>query len=146
RTYGDRWLPEVGLDPKWLAPITWAWDLVRFSLAFVLMFAVLAIIYRFGPNKKRKFRMVTPGTVFCVIVWIVLAVGFRVYIDRFGKYEKTYGTVGGVAILLLFFYIDALVLLVGAEIDAEVETVLAEEKLIDEDKDRPRAEDPTAPV
>lgn len=123
REYGNEWLPQIGLDPKWLMPITWAWDALRFSLAFVLMFCVLAVVYHWGPNVKRKFRFITPGTIFCVAVWIVLAIGFRLYIDRFGKYEKTYGTVGGVAILLLFFYIDALVLLIGAEIDAEVETV-----------------------
>ncbi len=126
RNYGDQWLPKIGLDAKWLAPITWAWDALRFSLAFVLMFCVLAIVYHWAPNVKRKLRFLTPGSVFCVAVWIILAVGFRLYIDRFGKYEKTYGTVGGVAILLLFFYIDALVLLIGAEIDAEVETVQKE--------------------
>jgi membrane protein len=119
REYGEKWAVYIHLDPEWIAPITWTWDAVRFSLAFVLMFGVLAVVYHFGPNRKRRFRVLTPGSVFSVVVWVLLGLTFRAYIDRFGKYEKTYGTVGGVAILLLFFYIDALVLLIGAEIDSE---------------------------
>ena len=65
-------------------------------------------------------ELFSPGAIFTIIVWFVLGTTFRVYIDKFGKYDKTYGSVGGVAILLLFFYIDALVLLMGAEINAEI--------------------------
>jgi membrane protein len=58
-----------------------------------------------------------------VVVWVVLGIGFRLYMDRLGGkgYDKTYGTLGGVAILLLLFYIDALVLLIGAEINSEID-------------------------
>jgi membrane protein len=59
-----------------------------------------------------------------VAVWIGLGVAFRMYVDRFGKYGETYGAVGGAIILLFFFYLDALVLLVGAEIDSEVEVAI----------------------
>ena len=62
-----------------------------------------------------------PGAVFTVGVWLLLGVAFRVYVDRFGKYGETYGAVGGVIILLFFFYLDALVLLVGAEINCELD-------------------------
>src|SRR5208282_4552866 len=65
----------------------------------------------------------TPGAVFSMAVWLILAFAFRFYINRFGaaSYNHTYGAVAGVAILLLFFYIDASVLLIGAEINSEVD-------------------------
>jgi len=115
---------RFGVDDKWLMLIAWSSQFLRYLLAFVLMFAILALVYHFGPNMKRKFRFITPGAVFCVIVWILLAVTFSTYIERFGKYEKTYGAVGGVAIMLLLFYIDALVLLIGAEINGEMDAVI----------------------
>jgi membrane protein len=96
-------------------------DIVRWALALVFMVTALMLIYHFGPSVKHKFNWLTPGAAFCVIVWVVLGLAFRFYIEKFGKYEQTYGTVGGVAILLLFFYVDALVLLVGAVINAEID-------------------------
>jgi hypothetical protein len=82
------------------------------------------MVYYFGPSFKQKFHTITPGAAFCVLVWIVLGVGFKLYVSRFGgaeSYNKTYGAVAGAAILLLFFYIDALVLLIGAEINSELD-------------------------
>jgi membrane protein len=101
-----------------------AWNIARYSLALVLMLGVLAILYYFGPAVKQRFHILTPGAVFTITVWLLLGFVFRIYVNRFGKYDQTYGTVGGVAILLLFFYIDAVVLLVGAEINSEVDFAL----------------------
>jgi membrane protein len=100
------------------------WNVARYSLALVLMLGVLAILYYFGPAVKQRFYILTPGSVFTITVWLLLGFLFRMYVNRFGKYDQTYGTVGGVAILLLFFYIDAVVLLVGAEINSEVDFAL----------------------
>jgi membrane protein len=99
----------------------WLVDLARWSLAVLAMLLVVAILYHFGPSLRRKWRFVTPGAVFSVVVWVLLAYAFKFYVNHFGRYHKTYGAVGGVAILLLFFYIDALVLLVGAEINSEID-------------------------
>jgi membrane protein len=96
-------------------------DLVRWSLALVFMVAALTLVYHVGPSIKHRFHWVTPGAVFCLVVWIVLGLLFRLYVQKFGKYEQTYGTVGGVAVLLLFFYVDSLVLLIGAEINSEID-------------------------
>lgn len=102
-------------------PLLMAWQVARYVLALVLMWSIVAIIYRYGPNVKPRAQSIAPGAVFCVGVWILLGIGFRLYIDRFGRYNETYGTVGGVAVLLLFFYIDAVVLLIGAEINNELD-------------------------
>jgi membrane protein len=100
------------------------WQIGRYALGGLFMFWVVGLIYHFGPNVKQKFRIFTPGAIFTVGVWVLLGLAFRLYVDRFGKYGETYGAVGGVIILLFFFYIDALVLLVGAEINAEIDAAL----------------------
>jgi membrane protein len=102
-------------------PLFWIVNVLRYPLALLLMFSVLNILYHFGPSIKQRFSYITPGAVFCIAVWIGLAIGFRVYVEKFGKFNETYGTVGGVVILLMAFYFDALVLLVGAEINSEID-------------------------
>src|SRR5262249_13959227 len=97
------------------------WKLLRYPIALVVMFTVVHVLYYWGPNIRQKWRYITPGAIFCVLVWLSLGLLFRLYVNRFGKYNETYGTVGGVAVLLLFFYIDALVLLIGAEINSEID-------------------------
>lgn len=99
-------------------------EICRFILGGLLLFTVLGAIYHFGPSVRRKFHLVTAGSVFCVVVWVLVAFGFRYYLTVLGggqSYSKTYGTVGGIAILLLIFYVDAVVLLVGAEINSELD-------------------------
>jgi len=98
-----------------------AFDVARWTLALLFMVSALMLVYHFGPSVKHRFHWITPGSTFCIIVWVLLGLGFRLYVQRYGKYEQTYGAVGGVAVLLLFFYVDALVLLIGAEINSEID-------------------------
>jgi uncharacterized BrkB/YihY/UPF0761 family membrane protein len=101
------------------------WQLARYGIALLLMFWIVSLIFHYGPNMKRRFRLLSPGAVFTVGVWLLLGWLFRVYVEHFGKnYGETYGAVGGVIVLLFFFYLDALVLLVGAEINSEIDCAL----------------------
>jgi len=102
-------------------PLLWIWDLARYPVALILMLSVVNVIYQWGPSIRQRFNYITPGAIFCIVVWIGLAVGFRIYVQKFGKFNETYGTVGGVVILLMAFYFDALVLLLGAEINSEID-------------------------
>jgi membrane protein len=104
---------------SWLVVL--GFNVARYAIAIVLMLTILAIIYYFGPNIRQRFHVFTPGGIFSLVVWLLLDFGFRIYVDRFARYDQTYGAVGGVAILLLFFYIIALVLLAGAEINSEID-------------------------
>lgn len=106
--------------------ITVIWNLARWALALVMMITAIGVVYHFGPGLKRKFIWFTPGSVFTLFTWIGLGLFFDFYIERFASesYNKTYGAVGGVAIMLLIFYLDALVLLIGAEIDSEADYAL----------------------
>jgi len=112
------WLKSKGILTT---PLQLLFDAARYVLSLVFALVVLAVIYYFGPNIHQRFHWLTPGAVFSAVVWILLDLAFRVYVDRYARYDQTYGTVGGAAILLLFFYIDALVLLIGAEINSEID-------------------------
>jgi len=97
-----------------------AWYIAEWPLLVLGLLVTFAAFMYYGPNVKQRFRLLTPGSVFTVGVWLLLGWAFRTYVDHFGKYEATYGAVGGVIILLLFFYLDALVLLIGAEMNSAI--------------------------
>lgn len=115
------WLTRyVGLDSLFIA--VWAW--LRWPIAFFLLLLVVAIVYYASPNVKTPFRMITPGSTLAVTTWLAASVGFGFYVQNFASYNKTYGSMGAVIVLLLYFFISAAVMLLGAEVDA----VLARER------------------
>ncbi len=125
----------------YLLPFLIVWEVLRYIIALALLVGVVAILYYYGPhmNKPRK-HVIAPGAIFCVAVWILLGILFRVYIDKFGRYNETYGTVGGVAVLLLLFYIDSVVLLIGAELNSQVDRMMGDEPV-----DNPLPPEPAKP-
>jgi membrane protein len=103
----------------------WTILIARYLIALGLLFAVVSLMYYFGPNIKQKYQAITPGAAFAVVIWIVMGIGFSIYVTQFGNFNKTYGTLGAVIVLLLFFYLSATVLLIGAEVNSVVDfTVL----------------------
>ncbi len=112
------WLAgQVGL--KEIVVTLWAW--LRWPVIVFLMMLVVAVLYYVTPDVEQEFRFITPGSVLAVIVWIAASVGFGLYVQNFGNYDATYGSIGAVIILLLYFYISAAVLLFGAEMNAVIE-------------------------
>lgn len=99
----------------------WIINILRYLFALGIMFATVSMIYYFGPCIKQKWHAITPGAVFTVVVWIVLGFGFAYYVANFGNFNATYGALGGAIVLLLFFYINAVVLLVGAEVNSVID-------------------------
>jgi membrane protein len=90
----------------------------------IVLFVVLivAILYYATPNVKQpKFRWLSVGAIVAILVWIVASVGFAFYVATFGSYNKTYGSLAGVIVFLLWLWITNLALLFGAELDAELE-------------------------
>lgn len=87
-------------------------------LALLLGFA---IIYKFGPNVEQELRFITPGSVLGVILLVAASLGFALYVGNFADYNKTYGSIGAVIILMLWLYIAGLVILIGSEINALIE-------------------------
>jgi uncharacterized BrkB/YihY/UPF0761 family membrane protein len=102
--------------------LKFVFDLVRWPLLGFLICFALAILYRFGPyREKAKWRWITLGSASATIVWLFGCIGFTLYVAHFASYDKTYGSLAAPVVLLLWFWLTALVVLTGAEIDAEME-------------------------
>lgn len=93
----------------------------RLPVAGLLMMFLWACLYYFLPDVEQRFRFITPGSVVGVVLWVIASWGFSVYVANFGKYEVTYGTLGGVVVMLVWMWISSQVVLLGAEINAVVE-------------------------
>jgi membrane protein len=99
-----------------------ALGLGRWPLLAALVAGALAIVYRFGPYKEHpKWRWISWGAAIATVVWIIGSALFSYYVSRFGSYDATYGSLAAPVVLLLWFWISALIILIGAEIDAELE-------------------------
>lgn len=118
-------------------------DMARYILALFLLFAALAVVYHFGPNVRQTFHFITPGSVFVVVTWLVVGTGFKWYVTNFANYDAMYGAVGGVIILLFVFYLDSLVLLVGAELNSEIDLALRPHRQQDDFREVPEIEQAT---
>jgi membrane protein len=98
------------------------WRVARWFVAIAAVLGVYAIVYAFAPNvDPRRIRIITPGAIVGVLVWIVGSMGFFFYVSNFGKYGATYGAFAGAVILLLWLYLSNLAFLFGAELNAVVD-------------------------
>jgi membrane protein len=101
---------------------------LRLPVAGLIMMFVWACLYYFLPDVEQQFRFISPGSVIGVILWLIASWGFGFYASRFAAYNKTYGAIGGVIVLLTWMFISALVLLLGAELNATIEHLSPEGK------------------
>jgi len=99
----------------------WGWKILQWPLAFVLVSSAIGLVYYFAPDAEQDWVWITPGAVVATMLWFVASLGFKVYLVRFTDYNATYGAVGGVMALLLWFYISGLAILIGAEMNSEIE-------------------------
>jgi membrane protein len=103
-------------------PVRYALVAVRIVLALVLISVALAVIYRFAPDRDApRLRWVSVGAAVATVIWLVASIGFSVYVETFGNYAKTYGSLAAVVVLMLWLWITAYAILLGAEINAESE-------------------------
>lgn len=99
-----------------------AWSIARWPVLAVLTMLLIALLYYFTPNVKHpKFRWLSPGALVALLAGVLASVGFTFYVTNFASYNKTYGSLAGVIIALLFLWITNVALLLGAELDAELE-------------------------
>jgi membrane protein len=128
------------------------WDIAKWPVMAMVFLLVLAILYYASPNVKlRGFRWVTPGSLVAIVVWIVASALFAFYVSNFGSYDKTYGTLGGLIALLVWFWISNLAILFGHQLNAERERSLeiaegrprAEREIQLEPRDEPKGQETT---
>jgi len=100
----------------------WTWKILQWPVVFALVSLGMAMIYYFAPDAKQSWVWITPGSIVATFLWLILTLGFKVYVARFNSYDSaTYGVLGGVIVLLLWFYTSGIAVLVGAELNAEIE-------------------------
>ena len=112
----ERVVGLVGLDEVFI--VLWAW--LRLPIALVLLMLTVSVVYWAIPNVDYPYRLITPGAALAVIVWVLASLGFSFYLVTFANYSVVYGSLGAAIALLLYFYISAAVLLMGAEVNAAI--------------------------
>lgn len=108
---------HLGLSPVF----GWTWKILQWPLVFALIGTAFSLIYYFAPDVEQDFVWLTPGAVVATVLWLLGSLAFRFYITNFGSYNATYGTIGGVMVLMLWLYITGLVIVVGGELNSEIE-------------------------
>ena len=113
------------------------WNILKWPVILAIVIVLVALLYYSTPNiRKPKFRWISVGATIAILTWVLASVGFAFYVANFSSYNKTYGSLAGVVVFLLWLWLTNLALLFGAEVDAELERasqlqagVAAEEKL-----------------
>jgi membrane protein len=101
---------------------TTIWDIAKWPVMLAIALTIIAVLYYATPNVKlRGFKWVTPGSIVAVVVWLLASAAFAFYVANFGSYDKTYGTLGGVIVMLMWLWITNLALLFGHQLNAERE-------------------------
>jgi membrane protein len=124
--------PQLG---DWLASLVGLgkvfellWNILRWPVSAGMLIVAMAMMYYYAPDVEQQWKWITPGAVFAVLATIVVSLGFSVYVSHFGSYNKTYGSIGAVIVFLTWLYLTGLCLLVGGEVNAEVEHAAPEGK------------------
>jgi len=104
-----------------------AWNIGRWLVALVLVLIAVDLLYQFAPDlKNRKRKWMTPGGIVAVALWVLVSLGFRVYLLFVNSYNATYGSLGALIVLMLWFYLTSAAVLIGAEVNSEIENAAAQ--------------------
>ena len=101
-----------------------AWAVLQWPVAFALVVLAVDLVYYFAPNADTKWVWVTPGALLATTLWLAASIGFKLYVQNFSTYTAVHGAIGTVIVLMLWFYLSGLALLVGAELNAEIDKAL----------------------
>ncbi len=111
---------QIGLS----AGLTFLWKLIQWPLAVFLLSLTFAVVYYYAPDVRRvQFRWITPGSIIGILGWVAVSAIFRAYLHFFNHYSVTYGSLGAVIILLLWFYLSGFMLLLGAEVNSVLDQI-----------------------
>jgi membrane protein len=97
------------------------WRFVQWPLVLILIVFAVDLVYHFAPNAHTRWVWLTPGALLATGLWLCASIGFKAYVQNFSNYAAVYGAIGGVIVLMLWFYLSGFALLVGAELNAEID-------------------------
>jgi membrane protein len=104
------------------------WKIVQWPVVFSVMVLAFALIYYFAPDLRRQpWQWLTPGAAIGVVLWLLVSLAFRIYLHFFDSYSATYGSLGAVIILMLWLYFTGAAVLIGGEINSEIENAAAQQ-------------------
>jgi membrane protein len=115
--FAQRLAESAGLG----AAVVSLWNIVQWPVVMAFAALGIAIIYYYAPDADQDWVWLTPGSITATVLWLGASLGFKLYVVNMGNYTATYGAIGGVMVLMLWFYISGLVILAGAEMNAEIE-------------------------
>ena len=119
---GGPWLADKVASVAGLGPaFALTWKILQWPLVFALVATAFAILYYFAPDAEQEFVWITPGSILATLLWVVISVVLQQFFANFGSYTETYGVIGAVMMLMLWFYCSGIAILVGAEFNAEIE-------------------------
>ena len=105
-----------------LTPVfAFTWAIARWPLMIGLIVVGIDLVYRFGPNRRRHGAWVTPGALLATGLWMLSSFAFKFYVSRFTDFNATHGAIGGVIVVLLWFYVSSFAILIGAELNSVIE-------------------------
>jgi membrane protein len=116
----EEWVIDI-TDHTYKAYVLFLWRMSRWSIAILCTATVLGVIYRFGTPRRQSWRDVVPGAVMSAVIWFVITLVFGWYVTRFADYSVVYGSLGTAVATLVWLYITALAVFIGAEYNAQVE-------------------------
>lgn len=103
----------------WISPVLLnMWQYLRFVLLAAIMFAVLGLLYAVSQDQKQSAKAIMPGAIVALVAWLIVSVGFSIYVENFANYSVIYGTLGAVIVLMVWLYLTSFILIVGAEYNA----------------------------
>lgn len=118
--FGEIIINQIFQSYNWVFSIIW--NILRVLIPLGFMILMFSLLYKFSSSVKEdveiKLKDTIPGSVFTGVAWIILSVGFSFYVNNFGNYTKTYGSLGGIIILLIWLYMSSIVIVLGAEVNA----------------------------
>jgi membrane protein len=116
-TFAEHLANRLHLGPAF----KWAWWILQWPVVFALVATAIGIVYYFAPDAEQDWAWITPGSILATVLWVLVSLGLKLYLKYFGNYNETYGTLGAFIVLLTWFYLSGLAILVGAELNAEIE-------------------------
>ena len=107
------------------------WNIIRWVVIILLLFYGNAFIYKFAPHVKEKWSLLSPGAILSTVLMLLTTLGFSYWVNNFGSYSKIYGSIGTVLVVMTLIYINALILLIGFELNVSIEILKKEQDQID---------------
>lgn len=125
--YGSRIADAIAASYGFGKMFLVGWKIIEWPIVLCFLLSAFALTYYWAPNLRHQWRWITPGSVIAIALWLLVSFGFRLYLHFFNSYSKTYGSMGAVIILMLWFYFTGAAILIGGEVNSNIEAAAAGE-------------------